>query len=492
MKETFTKRYLLVFVMLLGGVTLFAQPANYWSNSFNSEASLLGGAVVGGGSNITSIYYNPANIAEIKESNIAFNSSLFKLQYEKYDNAFGDERTVSNPVFKVEPRFASLILRPKKHPKLSWQMAVFSRDFYSLYLYDTYSESAKKLGLAASGTYSGSFNLRGTYSDYWAGLGASYQINDHLYMGFSLLGSLKNMYYTNRRQTVLEQSGNELQFANRQDLSVWSAYDWINFWDIRMLVKIGLRYKLKNTSFGLNLTSPSVKIMGYAHLKLEHSYLNIVDNQGEPIPDFIEQYAADYVYCQVKDPFSASFGITHYQPEKKQQFYFSTEFFAGLKPYKMIDPTRGHSLFADVVTDSPKATIYYGNKPILNIGFGYLKKLKPEFEIMFGFKTDFNSYNIPKSFIMDNSESIFKQYVSSDLYHLSGGANFIFLNKLKINTGLELTYGQNNSNRQFINFTDIKWYNPEDNTALQGLRGNEMDYSTLNIGLFFGFTYIFK
>ncbi len=491
------KNYLLKLVILFNFLffcsnIMLSQPANYWSNRFNSESSLLGSAVVGGGSNITSIFYNPANIAEIKNSNIALNSSLFKFQYEKYENAFGYGRNISNPVFNVEPRFASLVLRPKKHPKLSWQMAVFSRDYYSLYLFDTYVESAKTLGLAETGTYNGAINMRSIYSDYWAGIGASYQLNKKLFVGFSLLGSLKNLYYTNRRQIVLSQTEAAWQSQGDDVLSLWSAYDWANLWDVRLLFKVGFRYKLSNTSLGLNITTPSFKLSGYAHLKFDRNYLNIVNNQGEPLPDYVEQQYAHYIYCQVKDPFSVSVGINHYDVERRQRFYFSTEYFAGLKPYKMLDPQRGYSLFMDPVTGSSKATVYYGNRPVVNVGMGYLKQLKPQFEIMFGLKTDFNSYFISEDFKRENPQFLHKQSVSSDLYHLSGGANFIFLNKLKINAGLELTYGYKAGNKQFINFSNIQWYNPQDNTALQGLRSNNMDFSAVTIGLFFGFTYIFK
>jgi hypothetical protein len=38
------------------------QSHHYWTRSFNEESSLLSGAVVGGGSGPSAIYYNPASI----------------------------------------------------------------------------------------------------------------------------------------------------------------------------------------------------------------------------------------------------------------------------------------------------------------------------------------------------------------------------------------------------------------------------------------------
>ncbi len=484
-KAVFRKIFLLLFLFLPFSV-LLAQPSNYWSNSFNSEASLLGGAVVGGGSGITSIYYNPANISEIKNSNISLNSSLFKFTYETYSNAFGSVLDVSNTVFKAEPRFASFVFRPKKHPKISWQMAVFSHDYDRLYVYKTYTRPSNEIGLAETGQYSASFNLNNIYDDYWAGFGAAYQINKNLFFGFSILGSLKNMKYADRQQTTLN-PGDGVETG----ISSWSSFSWVDLWDLRVLLKLGLRYKINHTGIGVNLTFPSVKIMGYGHAKFEQMYTNIVTNSGQPIPDYYKMAYADYVYCQIKDPLSVALGVSHLTNDKKNQYYFSAEYFAGISPYKMMDPTRGYSLFFDPVTASAGSTIYYGNKQVVNFGLGYMRNVRPEFELIFGFKTDFNSTFVPNSFKTIHDEAVYKQYAYADLYHLSGGANFIFLNKLKINAGIELTYGQSKNNKQFINFTNVNWYDANSNKALQGPVVYDMTFRTINLGFFFGFVYIF-
>ena len=492
MKKACCRNFFLFLFFLLLSPALFSQPSNYWSNSFNSEASLLGGAVVGGGSGITSIYYNPANISEIKSSNISLNSSLFKFTYETYGNAFGSSMDVSNTVFKVEPRFSSLIFRPKKHPKISWQLAIFSHDYDRVYLFNTFTESSKKLGLAETGQYYGSFNLNNVYDDYWAGFGAAYQLNEKLYLGFSILGSLKSMRYVDRQQTTQDPGDVAAEPSEQQSVSSWSSFSLVNMWDARMLLKLGLRYSLNHTSIGFNLTVPSVKIVGYAHAKFEQAYTNIINNEGQPIPDYYQMNYADYVYCQIKDPLSLALGITHKTSNKKNQYYFSAEYFAGITPYKMMDPTKGYSLLNHPLTDSTAWAIYYGNRQVVNLGVGYMRNVRPDFELVFGFKTDFNSAFISDSFKEAHLRAVYKQYAYANLYHLSGGANFIFMDKLKINAGIELTYGQSINNKRFINFTDIKWYNPENNTALQGPAAYDVTYNTINLGFFFGFVYIFK
>jgi len=492
MKKAYSRKISLLLFFLLPFAVLLSQPSNYWSNSFNSEASLLGGAVVGGGSGITSIYYNPANISEIENSNISLNSSLFKFTYETYNHAFGKSMDVSNSVFKIEPRFASFVFRPKKHKKISWQMAVFSHDYNRLYIYNTYTESSKALNLSETGQYSGSFNLNSIYDDYWAGFGAAYQVNKKFYVGFSILGSLKNMRYVDRIQTVQNPNAEQnTLLEQQQSVSSWSSFSWVDLWDMRILLKLGLRYKIENTSIGFNLTIPSIKIAGYGHTKFEQEYTDIINDDGQNIPDYYIMEYADYVYCQIRDPFSIALGITHLSLNKKNQYYFSTEYFAGINPYKMLDPTRGYSLFFNPVTASSRSTVYYGNRKIVNFGLGYMRNVRPEFELILGFKTDFNSSYFSGLSGVQPIITIYRQYANANLYHLSGGANFIFLDKLKINAGLELTYGRSVNNRRFVNFTDVRWYNPDNNTALQGPVVYDMSYNTINLGFFFGFVYIF-
>ena len=61
----------------MSSIIIIAQPDRYWSESFNTEASMLAGSVVGGNSDITSIYFNPAGISEIESKKIVQHTYLF-------------------------------------------------------------------------------------------------------------------------------------------------------------------------------------------------------------------------------------------------------------------------------------------------------------------------------------------------------------------------------------------------------------------------------
>ena len=485
MKKSLLKYLFSFFMLLLPALTLFAQPANYWSISFNSEATLLGGAVVGGGSGITSIYYNPAGISEIKNSNIALNTSMFTLSIESYSNAFGVDEGFTHYRFNVLPRFFSYLYRSKRIPKLSWQFALFSHDYRKVNFYSTVTRKSDESTGMANFDYLGSFNMEGIFDDYWGGVGAAYELNDHFRVGFSIFLSYKSMLNYNRANTALY-TDNELM-----PISGWSSFEWLNLWDLRALSKIGLRYEVGDMSIGMTMTMPSIRLFGYSYTKRELSQYNIVTDDGKPVPDYLMQESTEYIYSQVKDPFSISVGLRRQPVGSKSVYYFSSEFFARIKPYRFIDATRGGSVLSDPILGSEFSVVYYGNRPVINVALGYMLEMRENFELMFGFKSDFNSYYLPNSFVESHSNAMQIERITADFFHLTGGANFIFRKKLKINAGLSLSYGRSTNNKQFINFTDVKWYIPGVNLALQGERQNNMTYSSINLGLIVGFSYDF-
>ena len=69
----------IALICLFFTARLQGQSYSYWTQNFNEESSLLAGAVVGGGSGPSAIYYNPAAIVAGGKSMVSFNASLFSL-----------------------------------------------------------------------------------------------------------------------------------------------------------------------------------------------------------------------------------------------------------------------------------------------------------------------------------------------------------------------------------------------------------------------------
>jgi len=160
---------------------------HYWALNFNSQSSLLSGAVVAGDANNTSLYYNPATISEIKNGgNLSFAATLFTWGIYHFTDALGDGLKMTNVSFNVQPQFLSYSYRPK-NSKFAFAVTALTRmkEKFDLSYYDT-----RKIDILTNSpgleNYTVSFKYFLDYHDSWFGLASSYDINDKLNIGISI------------------------------------------------------------------------------------------------------------------------------------------------------------------------------------------------------------------------------------------------------------------------------------------------------------------
>ena len=478
----YTKLGLLLIFLLFSAIKAKPQSVNYWSADLNSEAALLGGAVVGGGSGITSIYYNPAGISEIEQKNVSFNSSMFSLVTKTFNDALGEEQDMSQLRFEMSPRFLSYLFRSKKIIELTWELAVFNRDSRNVYVRGSYEDDASNYGLSDEFKYSGIYDFWERYNDYYVGLGTAYEINNKFIVGVSMFISMKSYTGVNEQNTAIT---NQILIAP----SSWYSYKMLSLFDVRIVPKLGIKYLVtKEISLGITFNFPSFDVFNYANGTKVLSYSNIVDNDGVAVPDYFKQEAVDYVTGRFKDPFSIAVGVRRQPSGSKNIYSMTVEWFAKINAYKAVDGESGKSVFGEEKYGTEFSSYYMGNRSILNFAFGYKREVRESLELLFGFKSDFFTYQLPGNFDKKHKEANTFVDVGADMMHFSAGANFIFKNKFKINLGGSLSYGRSANNKQFINFVDANWYDYDTGQALQGKHKNEMIYRNIVLGLFLGFS----
>ncbi len=471
------------FLFLLFPVFAYAQPANYWTNSFNTEASLLSGAVVGGGAEITAIFYNPAGISDVEESRFDLNASLFYLENKRYNNPLGENTKMENWSFRVFPRFTSYVYQPKDN-KLSYQFAIFNRNSATTDIYNRVKNTNSDLIYHSSGeTYTGLFDLTSEYDDYWGSMGISYKINEKWSAGVSFNISVQTLKYfrsvdANAIPTNYNDSASLVS-------STWQSYEKIRAYNWRFIGKMGVRYKENNWSVGLNITLPSVRLFGNADINKTISQTNIYYEQ-EKIPDYYLNEYPTYVSFKLKDPLSISAGWMYKDKSRKSDYFITVEYFAPIKEYYMIDPTKGTSSTSTLGSNFSAYT--FGNNPIFNIALGYKKTIKEKLSILAGFRTDFNPY------IMGYNEKYWEsnsfEALNINLYHLTGGIKFDY-KKSSFIVGLQQSMGYKTGQEEFVNFSNPVSYNPETDLALQGVRNKDMSYFYNSIGFYLGFSVAF-
>ncbi len=477
-----TFRLKLIILFVLPMYSLLAQPGNYWSMGSNTEASILSGAVVGGGSGITSIYYNPAGIAELDENKISIDASLFQFNLSSYKNAYRNGVDESYLDYQAMPRFFSFVYHTKSIPNLSIQYAVFSRGQHLQKLNGSGGSVVKESFTGHKKNYSTNYTYENRYSDTWFGIGSAYKINEQWTIGYSLLASTKIFLYYENNSIDLIPINDSIT-----EVSKYVYYDRQDSYIISIINKLGVHYKIKDWSFGLNISLPSMRLYGDGYHRREVSMTNIILEDG-PVDDFIQKETNYHIKADFKEPLAIAFGLVKENTNNKTNLYFSTEYFFPVDTYKSIDNSQVASFYIDEYQPGSNFLTYqYSAESVLNVAFGLKKSLSNNVALMGGIKTDFASNKLS-----DFKNIEYAQYIRgySNLYYITAGARFD-IKKANVLIGLQYSLGIAKDIYQFRNFEYPGVYDTEHYYALQGYPEATMHYVNNGLGIYLGLAFNF-
>jgi hypothetical protein len=491
---------LILFVVVFVPLLTLSQSHNHWTRSFNEESSLLSGAVVGGGAGPSAIYYNPASIAEITESKFSLHASLFSFNFLNVKNALGDGVDLDYTRGIIEPRFLSYMVKPKKHPEWSLEIAFLNNENYRMDITQSVDQNLNILtNIPGEERYYAYFQYRNIYRDDWIGFGGSWKVSPSFFVGSSMFVSIKTLEYN---YTIdIEAYPLDSVFINDEYVPFFSANylesEYVKFNDYRLLWKFGLLYKKERFSVGFNITTPSLGGIYSDGKKVMHKekQSNIsLPETGEPLPNYV---LTDYkekkdVFVNSKSSLSVAAGLTYYIPDGTKILYTTVEYFAGIDPYRMVQAGENPDLASGSVFEdinvSEWLTFVSGAKPILNAAIGYRWTVKKDLMMMAGFRTDFNyrknyDYN-------PYAQNKTLKGLDLDIYHFTGGLSWRIKGQDLI-TGLQYTVGREKNQQQFMNLSDPVEFNTTEMEPLQGTRQNTMKTFFNSLSLYFGATFNF-
>lgn len=471
-----------------------AQSSNHWTRNFNEESSLLSGAVVGGGAGAAAIFYNPATISEIEESNLSINASLFSVENLRATNAWGDDLDFVKTRFIVVPRFISYMIKLEKAPKLSLEVAFMNNENYRLEDANSVDELTDILPrFEGEERYNAFYSYANKFRDDWLGAGTSYGLAENLFIGGSVFVSLRTLNY--QYLVDIEAGPPMLQTYDETQAFYTAKYkfqEYLKFNNYRLLGKIGILYKKERLSLGLNITTPSLNVYSDGkRVMRKGSQSDINNSNGEPVPNYLVYDYADKKDMKVnyKSPLSIALGASYHNKRKTKIVYTTVEYFAGMDPFRMAEAEE----ISDVIsTPGRDASIYddwltfvWGAKPVVNAAIGYRWIAREDLMVLAGFRTDFNyRKNIDYHPLLESR--ILKGF-HLDRYHLTGGLTVKLFGQ-DLMAGLQYSFGYEKDQTQFINLSDPVEYNPENFTALQGLPKDNMNVMINSLSLYFGAT----
>lgn len=474
---------------------------HYWSLNFNSQSSLLSGAVVAGDGGNTSIYFNPATISEIKTgANLSFAATLFTWGVYHFTDALGSGVNMTNTSFNVQPQFLSYSYR-KKDSKLAFAITVLTRmkERFDISYYNSTDIDILQSSPGLE-NYNVAFKYFLDYQDNWFGFATAYDVNERFKIGASLF--LSATYLSYRTQTSIHAfSTTDTLWVdgvpNPSTVAESTYGEDFKFTDYRLIAKLGFSYIADHWRFGLNLTSGSLSLLSTgkeAHRLQEMSNITNPEND-EFMPGYVIVNGltdAD-ISASLKYPFSVSFGFIHEINKSENRLYFTIEYFHGIKPYKMISAPINDQITSDIIYDKLKnkdwLSIVDVAKPVLNVAIGYRWELSKNLMFLNGFRTDFNNIN----------GADYKQYSSYNkinstninIYHYTGGVQFYFLKKYLLVAGGELSFGYDKNQRQLANFTDPVEYNSNYQRVLQGPLEDKMGVYYFGFNVYLSATFKF-
>jgi hypothetical protein len=464
----------------------FSQFSRYWGESFSTKAALLSGAVVGGYSDETSIYYNPSILSDTGLNQLAFANGLASMDYVRYKDAMGKGLDIEKLETSVNSGFISLNLYPKDEFHLVWKASYFNkydvdggfegeyRDRYNVYQITGEEED-----------YLGRVSSRTEYNDSWFGIGAAKFINKKLSVGVSTFLRYSSLRYDFSK--FIEVGGVNQNLLTPK-VSVNSSFIDFRGYNWRSTVKIGLNYRFnEKLKGGLVVTTPSIYILGSAGVVHNVSKINIPEHgTGNLLPDYYYDESGEDLRMKVKDPLSVALGLD-YQLEKVR-WNITTEWFAGLKPYKLIDDTQGSTASSRsefIPEEEDYLSFVAGGKSIVNVAVGMEIYTARNKSWLFGFKTDFDALKDYDYKELSNLNTL--AVAKTNYYHFSSGKSFEFLN-FDVLFGLQYSLSRAKGLKAFANFTPPITKDLNDPYSLEGPNNNTMNFAGDALTVFVGLT----
>ena len=494
------KKYSSIFwtlVFLILSANTFAQSSYYWTQNFNTESSLLAGAVVGGNAGASAVYYNPALINQKESNKLALSANLVSLKSMKLDNLAGTGADYRALKLQFQPKFISYTGVSKKDSKLIYELAFLvplHLDVEYNFVSNQNLDIIKRLD--GNEDYLGELNFKNAYDDYYVGGGVSYRLSDRISVGGSVFISYKQMDYAagldlkalQNSDTVYSNGAPEPFYIAQNSYS-----EKLEYTDVSLVTKLGVHYNSPNGrwGFGLNLTLSNLRVYGSGDVQKEFYRSNVYDDsEDEFTKDLAFTNIQEEIKTQIKDPLSLAFGFQYRSPKENHSIFFTTEYFFAIDKYAMLETIDNISIGNLQFENTSKVMNFNAAAgQVFNFAIGLDQFISDKLTINGGFKTDFNAFVGDRQKVIGSQdiEPILSSVVFNQ-YHIIIGPSFK-VKKFGVVLGVQYTRGRNKDLYNLAFFNEPIEYNPETNQSLQGVRQQNMNLRYNEISIFFGITY---
>jgi hypothetical protein len=293
-----------------------AQDSHYWTFGYGPVGQLTQGTLVGGVSDLSATYYNPAACALIDRPRFVFNVTSFDIaQIDAKDAAGGGldfDQMVSRPV----P--AMVAFHVGAHEDGSHFAFAFLARYESDFDLGYSASDVSELSPVAAAGY-GRFKQR--VLEYWTGGTWSRRVSRSVSLGVSPFFAFRG--HRSRRTLAAEELAPDLQRGSF--VGIENEYN-----HMRVLAKLGVAWRPGSWQLGANLTTPGFKV--YSDGKTNFN-ATAASGTGVTLLAATTQKGLDATYHA---PWSVAVGAT--RRFERSALHATVEWFSAIDPYDILQP----------------------------------------------------------------------------------------------------------------------------------------------------------
>lgn len=345
-----------------------AQDAHYWTYGYGPIGQLTEGTLVGGVSDLSAAFYNPAACALMDEPRFVLTLNSIELANIDVPGAAGEGLDFDQLVFDVVPAMVAGHVGSHDGAKNHFAVAFLSRHDSDFDL--GYSDADVSSTSAAAEAGFGRFRQR--LVEYWVGGTWSRRVGDRVSIGISPFLSYRAQ--RSRRSLTAEELSGDLSravFVGRE-----TEYN-----HLRLLAKAGVAWRPGAWELGATVTAPGVKIWGNGKSIFNAT---VAGEATAPILSASRQTGLDATY---RAPWSVAGGAT--RRWTRTVVHTTVEWFSSVGAYDILEPEPAP------VAGRPEtiSLVYRGEaKSIVNYGAGLERYLGDTVRLYAGAARNHSAY----------------------------------------------------------------------------------------------------
>ncbi len=475
---------MMISLLMTSGISAFnanAQDTQYWTQQFGSRTALLSGAVVGGSDDNTMVYYNPGALGFLDNSSLSVNANAYRIENIRIFNAIGQQADFKSNKFASIPLLAGGMLRIKNEKRSPWKigyafMAPVDFSFKGIARVDNAFDIVDEAESPGKEDVIGESGVTSKLSEVVLGLGFGRALNEHWAVGITHLFTVRSQTYQRSLSTHMYLNDAAATFASGILLQN------VDYYNIRYAAKLGVNYRTAGWSWGLTITTPSLRLMGNGTIAADITAYQLKLN-GTDRMDGLASDRQDKLKTKFKSPFSVATGINYNLG--RSTLGLAIQYYGSISIYDIMQASpaafvRPPELYENLGSNE-FLRLKAAARPVFNVALGYEYNLNEKISFLASIRNDM-SYH-------DNDlgkERGIKTTISSwDIYHFVAGVT-INRERSSLDIGILLSTGKNDTYQQNGYLGNLT-----ENNVLQGSTTiTEANY--ISFGLLLGYTFNFK